>query len=72
MIKKILPDASQEFETPKETVYKLPLTATDKFPILFKNLEAEMTQLGIKNMGVAATTMEHVFLKYVQLVNGND
>ncbi|XP_065208826.1 phospholipid-transporting ATPase ABCA1-like isoform X2 [Planococcus citri] len=63
VIKAALPDASRELDTPTETVYKLPLTETSKFPTLFKNLEAEKLRLGIRNLGVAATTMEHVFLK---------
>ncbi|XP_065208828.1 phospholipid-transporting ATPase ABCA1-like isoform X2 [Planococcus citri] len=63
VIKAALPEASRELETPSETVYKLPLTETTKFPALFKSLEAEKLRLGIRNLGVAATTMEHVFLK---------
>ncbi|XP_065204055.1 retinal-specific phospholipid-transporting ATPase ABCA4-like [Planococcus citri] len=63
VIKAALPDASRERETSTETIYKLPLTETSKFPTLFKNLEAEKLQLGIRNLGVAATTMENVFLK---------
>ncbi|XP_065208832.1 phospholipid-transporting ATPase ABCA3-like isoform X2 [Planococcus citri] len=63
VIKAALPEASRELETPSETVYKLPLTETSKFPTLFKSLEAEKLQLGIRNLGIAATTMEHVFLK---------
>ncbi|XP_065215397.1 phospholipid-transporting ATPase ABCA1-like isoform X2 [Planococcus citri] len=63
VIKNVLPDASKEFESPIETVYKLPLTETGKFPTLFKNLETDKSHLGIKHLGVAATTMEHVFLK---------
>lgn len=59
----ILPNASKEHETPEYVVYKLPLTDTAKFPLLFRDLEANKRELGIREIGVACTTMEHVFLK---------
>ncbi|XP_065218523.1 phospholipid-transporting ATPase ABCA3-like isoform X2 [Planococcus citri] len=63
VVKTALPSASLELETATKTVYKLPLTETSEFPTLFRSLEAEKLRLGIGNLGLAATTMEHVFLK---------
>ncbi|XP_065226082.1 phospholipid-transporting ATPase ABCA1-like isoform X2 [Planococcus citri] len=63
IVQSILPQASLEFESATEVIYKLPLTETSKFPVLFRNLESGMAELGIQHMGLAATTMEQVFLK---------
>lgn len=55
--------ASLECSSPKELIYKLPLTETSKFPDVFKQLERRKGELGIESIGLSCTTMEQVFLK---------
>lgn len=63
VIQKIIPIATEEHVTNDYIVYKLPLAATDQFPTLFGNLESNKSVLAISTIGVAYTSMEHVFLK---------
>lgn len=63
MIQNVLPNATKEYESSQQVIYKLPYEDTGDYPILFANLEANQSRLGITNMGMEYTTVEDVFLK---------
>lgn len=62
-IQRLVPGSEKEHQSASGITYKLPLTETAKFPELFYTLEQRKDEFGIKNIGVACTTMDRVFLK---------
>lgn len=48
-----------------EITFSLSDKESHKFPNLFRTIEANLEKLGVLNFGIAVTTMEEVFLRYV-------
>lgn len=66
-IKQIVPEAVIQSSLTAQIVINLPNENTDQFPDLFRMLESNREDFGIKGMGISCTTMEEVFLRYFVL-----
>lgn len=64
-IKIIIPEAEVQNTVSPQLVIHLPNNYTNEFPTLFKMLEKNRMEFGVKGMGISCTTMEEVFLRYV-------
>jgi len=62
-IKKIIPEAEVQITRSSQLVIHLPKNYTNELPTLFKMLETNRMEFGIKGMGISCTTMEEVFLR---------
>ncbi|XP_074080801.1 ATP-binding cassette sub-family A member 10-like [Macrotis lagotis] len=62
LVKHHIPDAKLAAESDEKLVYTLPLERTNKFPVLYSDLENYSNQ-GIVNYGVSVTTLNEVFLQ---------
>ncbi|KAL4225933.1 hypothetical protein ACF0H5_013921 [Mactra antiquata] len=63
LIQRFIPAAIVESHVSSEISFLLPFNESEKFEELFNEIEANMTQLGIRSFGTSATTMEEVFLR---------
>uniref|UniRef100_A0A8C7LC43 ATP binding cassette subfamily A member 3 n=1 Tax=Oncorhynchus kisutch TaxID=8019 RepID=A0A8C7LC43_ONCKI len=60
-----VPNATLESSAGAELSYILPKESTNRFELLFAELEMNREELGIASYGASVTTMEEVFLRYV-------
>ena len=58
-----IPTADRISDVGNEISYRLPLSASPQFPILFKMMDDRLYELGISNYALSVTTLEEVFLK---------
>uniref|UniRef100_A0A8C7LDM1 ATP binding cassette subfamily A member 3 n=1 Tax=Oncorhynchus kisutch TaxID=8019 RepID=A0A8C7LDM1_ONCKI len=61
-----VPNATLESSAGAELSYILPKESTNRFELLFAELEMNREELGIASYGASVTTMEEVFLRYGQ------
>lgn len=66
-IKKIIPEAEIQSSLTTQVVINLPNEHSNIFPDVFRMLEINKTGFCIKGMGISCTTMEKVFLRYINL-----
>eukprot|EP00063_Salmo_salar_P065468 XP_014040303.1 PREDICTED: ATP-binding cassette sub-family A member 3-like [Salmo salar] len=59
-----VPNATLESSAGAELSYILPKESTNRFELLFAELEMNREELGIASYGASVTTMEEVFLRY--------
>lgn len=63
-IKKIIPEVEVQSTVSHRSIINLPNNnRSDELPALFKMLETNRIEFGIKQMGISCTTMEDVFLR---------
>lgn len=67
-IKTILPEAVIRSLLTTQIVVHLPDENTDQLSDLFRMLEMNRTKFSLKGLSVACTTIEHVFLRYFNLI----
>lgn len=65
LVKSHVATAALESEISAELSYLLPFDESDNFEKLLLEIETKSSDLGIDSFGTTATTMEEVFLKYV-------
>ena len=70
VVKSLVPQAEQVTDVGAELSYILPSSSTQLFPELFDKLEVEKPMLGIRSFGISVTTMEEVFMKVGEGVDG--
>jgi len=63
VVQQTIPAAERQTDTPLETSYRLPVTATGMFPTLLRSLAQHGPAIGVQSFGVSITTLEEVFLK---------
>jgi len=63
LVQRHIPAATLATQISAEVSYLLPFSESAKFEALFKEVESNLSALGINSFGVSATTMEEVFLK---------
>lgn len=66
LVQSHVPTAKLESEISAELSYLLPFDQSKSFANLFSDVEQKKSSLGIQSFGTTATTMEEVFLKWVQ------
>jgi ATP-binding cassette subfamily A (ABC1) protein 3 len=66
-----VPDANMLTDVGTEITFQLPLSASDKFPKLFEQVDDHMTELGVRSYGMSVTTLEEVFIKIAHGTNTN-
>lgn len=66
LVQSHVPTARLESEISAELSYLLPFDQSKSFANLFSDVEQKKSSLGIQSFGTTATTMEEVFLKWVQ------
>ncbi|XP_058851719.1 phospholipid-transporting ATPase ABCA3-like isoform X1 [Acipenser ruthenus] len=71
LVKMYVPNATMESSAGAELSYILPKESTDRFELLFAELEMKREELGIASYGASVTTMEEVFLRVGKLVDSS-
>uniref|UniRef100_A0A914XN67 ABC transporter domain-containing protein n=1 Tax=Plectus sambesii TaxID=2011161 RepID=A0A914XN67_9BILA len=71
VLQKHCPHAKIQSAIGQEATYLLPTTAKQRFGAMFAELESSRDRLCIASFGVSATTMEEVFLKVGDTINGD-
>ncbi|XP_055050856.2 phospholipid-transporting ATPase ABCA3 [Misgurnus anguillicaudatus] len=66
-----VPNATLESSAGAELSYILPKESTNRFELLFAELEMNREELGIASYGASVTTMEEVFLRVGKLVDSS-
>ncbi|XP_035254594.1 LOW QUALITY PROTEIN: ATP-binding cassette sub-family A member 3 [Anguilla anguilla] len=66
-----VPNATLESSAGAELSYILPKESTNRFELLFAELEMNREELGIASYGASITTMEEVFLRVGKLVDSS-
>uniref|UniRef100_A0A6Q2ZBC5 ABC transporter domain-containing protein n=1 Tax=Esox lucius TaxID=8010 RepID=A0A6Q2ZBC5_ESOLU len=66
-----VPNATLESSAGAELSYILPKESTNRFELLFAELEMNRDELGIASYGASVTTMEEVFLRVGKLVDSS-
>uniref|UniRef100_A0A4W5MWW6 ATP binding cassette subfamily A member 3 n=1 Tax=Hucho hucho TaxID=62062 RepID=A0A4W5MWW6_9TELE len=66
-----VPNATMESSAGAELSYILPKESTNRFELLFAELEMNREELGIASYGASVTTMEEVFLRVGKLVDSS-
>ncbi|CAG5897799.1 unnamed protein product, partial [Menidia menidia] len=66
-----VPNATLESSAGAELSYILPKESTNRFELLFAELEMNREELGIASFGASVTTMEEVFLRVGKLVDSS-
>jgi len=66
-----VPDSLVLNDVGTEMTFQLPFTASSRFPILFENIEHNVTDLGIDSYGISVTTLEEVFIKITRATSTN-
>uniref|UniRef100_A0A8C3V064 ATP binding cassette subfamily A member 3 n=1 Tax=Catharus ustulatus TaxID=91951 RepID=A0A8C3V064_CATUS len=70
LICQYVPNATMESNAGAELSFILPKESTHRFEALFTELEQRREELGIASYGASVTTMEEVFLRYVEGLAG--
>ena len=63
LLSKHFPKIEKDNETRTEIIYKLPFTDVKQFSLFFRELDANLQEIGVSSYGVAITSLEDVFLK---------
>ncbi|XP_075998973.1 phospholipid-transporting ATPase ABCA3 [Genypterus blacodes] len=71
LVNMYVPNASLESSAGAELSYILPKESTNRFELLFAELEMNREELGIASFGASVTTMEEVFLRVGKLVDSS-
>lgn len=69
LIKNLIPNAQIESNINTETTFLLAAKDSHIFPSLFDQLEKLKNELSLVNVGISATTIEQVFLKYLSRIS---
>lgn len=69
LISRHVPQAELLSDVGTELAYRLPISATNRFPDMLVELETDGGKLGIENFGLSVTTMEEVFLRVANEMN---
>ena len=65
LVQNVLPNFKLNSNINSEMSFLLSVEDSSKFPLLFDQLDQFKDELGIINVGISATTVEQVFLKYI-------
>ena len=65
VIESYVPEARMESDVAAELTYILPHDSKAQFQKLFSHIEEQSEDLGISSYGASVTTMEEVFLRYL-------
>ncbi|MBN3289285.1 ABCA3 protein, partial [Polypterus senegalus] len=71
LVKMYVPNANVESSAGAELSFILPKESTNRFELLFAELEMKRDELGIASYGASVTTMEEVFLRVGKLVDSS-
>ena len=67
-LKSYIPEAKMESNIGTELSFLLPHDSSPLFQRLFSAMEGQQEELGISSYGVTVTTMEEVFLRFVNIL----
>jgi ATP-binding cassette subfamily A (ABC1) protein 3 len=63
VIENYVPEATMLTDVGTEVTFQLPLSASEKFPSLFEEVDNNLEALGVRSYGMSVTTLEEVFIK---------
>jgi len=55
-----------------EVTYQLPLGASSRFTQLFRKLEDQQQEMGVRSFGLSVTTLEEVFIRVAEATHRHD